>query len=147
MPSSPFFLPVSRIPFSRGNLFGLGGDNDFTAYIVRDIVSFRKIKKVTVPPLAIQGFGPAGRIVNARVDDPAVMAGLMPGYTIFLFDHCNTQARLLRCKLIGSSQTDYAGTDYGNIVLHQFFIASLKYKRSGSGVKRPSIASVNSSAS
>ena len=65
---------------------GVGGDDNFATNLVRDGFGTAEVEELLITGSAVGGFETSGFVVEAGVDDAAVVSGLMAGRGGFLFD-------------------------------------------------------------
>jgi len=101
----------------RQLLFGRR-DDDLPADLEGDAVAPAEIDEQAVAVPAVPGFQASGPVIDAAVDDPAVVPGLMGGDAAFLFDDHDPERGIPGLYPQGSSQTDDPGADDDDVRFH-----------------------------
>ena len=98
-----------------GELRFAGRDHDLSADFVWDAVFAAELHHRTCAGHAILRLQRAGPIVNAGVNDTAVMSGLMARDRSFFFQNGQTNSRVVAQRLKSRSQTNDSTADDGKI--------------------------------
>ena len=116
--------------------FGRGGDDDFAADFVFDAVLAAERDHLLEAANAEFGFGGAGLVIEAGVEDAAVVACLVFGQGAFFFEQGELDAgpRLLQAQ--GGCQTNNSTANHQSIVSHYFTRAALPSVWNQSTVRR-----------
>ena len=76
---------------------------------------FTKRDELRDSPTAIASFQRSRPVVDARVDDTAIVTGLMRGELTLFFEHENTSARIAQQNLPCGRETDNAPSNDYNV--------------------------------
>ena len=80
-----------------------------------DAVALTKRDQLKDSPTAIPSFQRPRSVVDTRVDDAAVVTGLMRGELTLFFEHENTSTWLARKNLPRRRETDNAPSNHCNV--------------------------------
>ena len=98
----------------------VGGDDHLAARIVLDLVFVAEPDEAVLPAHAEPRLPRAGPVVDAGVDDAAVMTRLVLGQLLLFLDHRHLQVRRAFQQLHGRGQPDDAAAHDGHVVLPLF---------------------------
>ena len=109
----------------------VGGHDEFAAYIVLNAMLLGEGDEFAASGNTILGLEAAGLVVDAAVDDPAVVAGLVIGERFLLFEQQDAQVGEPRLHLIQGGRTYDASTHDHHIPVrlfaHRFRLRSRRY--------------------
>src|SRR4029434_6243611 len=104
--------------FQAGELALLRCDDDLAAALVSNSVLLAEAVHQLASFDAVLSFQGTGLVVEAGMDDAAVMARLMRGIAIFGFQQDQPHGRSGVQEGMGSRKTNDAAPDYRNVVRH-----------------------------
>jgi hypothetical protein len=138
---------VGRAPLVEGvqprHLLLRGGDDDLAAAVVLDRVRLAEVHHQAHALHAQAGLEGAGLVVDAGVDDAAVVAGLVPAELGFLLAQHEFQRRKLLEQRPRRGQPDDPAADDGDVVGHRADIIVRRFRPHRSR-SRPSVSSLRS---
>jgi len=109
---------TAPIEFFEAGEFGFfGGDDDLAADLVRNRVLTAESDHGLCARYGEASLHGAGLVIEAGVDDAAVMAGLMCGHRGFLIEYQNPVGRETASEFQSGGEPDYTGSDDDNIIL------------------------------
>gem|GEM_PF-3610218 len=111
------------------NLGVVDSDNQLAAHFVLDAPLVAKLAKDAIAFGAEIGLLRAGGVVDARVDDSAVVTGLVLGDLGLLLDNHNLLVGVLLSETHGRSQTDDASADDADVIVTRVHV-SLFFRQS-----------------
>src|SRR5436309_975307 len=101
--------------FEHRYLGNITGHNDLATLMVAHRVFVAEASEQLTPTRASARLGRAGFVVNAGVNDAAVVTGLVVGKVAFFFEHDDRRARITPRQLMGCRETYYPAADNGDI--------------------------------
>ena len=105
-------------------LFGVGGDDELAALLVGDVVVVTETNRFAHAAPAEIGFQAARLVVDAGVNDAAVVPGLVEGQRSLFFQQYNALVRLALSQLPGCRQPHDAAA-YDHVVVHSMLFHRL----------------------
>jgi hypothetical protein len=99
------------------DLVGRGRYDQFAAFLVRNSLLSAKALHRSASSDAIARLKGAGPVIDAGVDNAAIVAGLMSGHMVFFFDDQQAFTRESTREVEGSRESDNACTDNEQVCL------------------------------
>ena len=103
------FLQPRQFIFRRSH-------DDLAAAFVWNVVPIAEVGQQLSAPHARLGLERAGLVIDAGVDDSAVVAGLMRRQPVLFFEHARTNARILAGDFQGGRQAENATADHTDVI-------------------------------
>jgi hypothetical protein len=97
------------------HLLLVGGDDDLAAALVADAVSVAELRHEPRALHAEARLVGTGLVVDARVDHPGIVSGLMRGDPGLLVEHDHARARMPLGEAHRGRQSEDAGSDDGHV--------------------------------
>jgi len=102
--------------FEAGEFVRMGGDDDFATDLVGDVVFAAELYHGRGTGYAEAGFQRAGLVIDAGVDDAAVVSALVAGDAVFFFENEETEMGEAAGDLEGDGEAYRAATDDDYVV-------------------------------
>ena len=124
--ATPLALPRAKSSCRRGTSDLVGGDDHLAAHLVVDAALVAVLAELEVAGVAEAGLLGAGSVVDARVDDAAVVTGLVLGDLALFLQDDEPAVGVFARERHRRGEADDASADDGDVVLDRSQSHSLR---------------------